>query len=104
MLAQVAGADVTALTELGRTLPAGKWHEVTRIRDAAVYLVRSEPSERDFDVHDDADEFVVVLEGEFRVETPEGIAVAKAGESLLVPRGTPHRGRLQQQAIFLLIR
>ena len=104
MATNVAGADVNKLVELGRTLPAGKWHEVRRIRDATVYLVRSEPSERDFDVHDDADELVVVLDGEFRIETPDGIAAAQPGESLLVPRGTPHRGRLRREAIFLLIR
>ena len=104
MLAGMQGTDVSKLVELGRTLPAGKWHEVTRIRDATVYLVRAEPAERDFDTHEDADEFVVVLDGEFRVETPDGISAAKAGESLLVPRGVPHRGRVQQQAIVLLIR
>lgn len=96
--------DTHKLVELGRTLPAGKWHEVSRINDATIYLVRGEPSERDFDTHDDADELVVVLEGEFRVETPDGIAAAQAGESLLVRRGTPHRGRLRREAIFLLIR
>ena len=104
MLANVKGVDVNRLVETGRTLPAGKWHEVTRINGATVYLVRAEPAERDYDTHDDADEFVVVLEGEFRVETPDGVAAAGKGESLLVPRGTPHRGRLREQAIFLLIR
>ena len=104
MHAAAAGMSTEALIERGRTLPVGQWHEVARVRDATVYLVRSEPATRDYDTHDDADEFVVVLEGEFRVETPDGFMAAKAGESLMVPRGTPHRGRLQQQAIFLLIR
>ena len=36
MLGGMQGTDVNSLVELGRTLPAGKWHEVTRIRDAAV--------------------------------------------------------------------
>lgn len=98
------GADYNNLVELGRTLPAGKWHEVTRVRDEMVYLVRSVPRDSDFDMHEDADEFVVVLEGVFRVETPEGVVEARAGESLLIPRGTPHRARLNAEALILLIR
>jgi mannose-6-phosphate isomerase-like protein (cupin superfamily) len=100
-------ASVTCYKELiglGRTLPPGKWHELTRIRDTTVYLVRAVPREGEFDTHADADELVVVLDGVFRIETPQGITEAKAGESLMVPRGTPHRGRLNQEAVILLIR
>jgi mannose-6-phosphate isomerase-like protein (cupin superfamily) len=104
MSEQLVGLGCMKLVELGRTLPAGEWHEVTRIRDATVYLVRAVPRVAEFDAHADADEFVVVLDGVFRVETPDGVLEAKAGESLLVPRGTPHRGRLNAEAIILLIR
>ena len=100
----VGKCSTEALIEQARGQAAGQWHEVAKVRDATVYLVRSEPSRRDYDVHDDADEFVVVLEGEFRVETPDGMVSARAGESLMVPRGGPHRGRLEREAIFLLVR
>jgi len=101
---QTLGASSQGLLTLGRTLPPGKWHEITRINDATVYLVRAVPKSGEFDEHADADEYVVVLDGVFRVETPQGMTEAKAGESLLVPRGTPHRSRLDAEAIILLIR
>ncbi len=105
MMTIADGAQAQQLVERARTLPAGQWHEITRINGATVYLVRAEPRERpDFDVHDDADEYVVALEGTFTVETPDGLVSAKPGESLLVPRGTPHRGKLAGEAIILLIR
>jgi mannose-6-phosphate isomerase-like protein (cupin superfamily) len=104
MLEQRLGASRASLVDLARTLPAGKWHEVMRIRDATVYLVRAAPRDGDFDMHEDADEFVVTLDGVFRVETPEGVIEAKAGECLLVPRGTRHRARLTADAIILLMR
>ena len=99
------GAAAQQLVQLARTLPAGKSHEITRINGATVYLVRAEPREgRDFDMHDDTDEYVVTLEGTFVVETPDGLVSAKPGESLLVPRGVRHRAKLEREAIILLIR
>jgi mannose-6-phosphate isomerase-like protein (cupin superfamily) len=96
--------DYNKLVELGRALLPGQSHEITRIRDATVYLIRAAPTNSDFDIHEELDEFVVVLDGVFRVEMPDGDAEVKAGESLLVPRGTPHRARLTTEAIILLIR
>ena len=105
MMTTASGAQAQQLIERARALPAGQWYEVTRINGATVYLVRAEPRDRpDFDLHDDADEYVVALEGTFTVETPEGIVSAKPGESLLVPRGTRHRAKLEGEAIILLIR
>jgi mannose-6-phosphate isomerase-like protein (cupin superfamily) len=104
MLEQRLGVSRASLVELARTLPSDKWHEVARIRDATVYLVRAEPRDGGFDMHEDVDEFVVTLDGVFRVETPEGVTEAKAGECLLVPRGTRHRARLTAEAIIILMR
>ncbi|MBV9756550.1 MAG: homogentisate 1,2-dioxygenase [Alphaproteobacteria bacterium] len=105
MMTTMTGAQAQQLVERARTLPANQWHEVTRINGATVYLVRAEPRDRpDFDLHDDADEYVVPQAGTFTVETPDGIVSAKPGESLLVPRGTRHRGKLAGEAIILLIR
>ena len=92
------------LIELAATLAPNTWHEISRIRDATAYLVRATPQQRDFDVHDDVDEFVIVLKGEFPIETPTGKSVTKAGQSILVPRGTPHRTRVTGEAIIVLIR
>ncbi len=104
MLGTLGKVEVTALLDQAARQEPGKWHEVTRINGAAVYLVRSLPATRDYETHDDVDEFVVVLEGAFRLETPEGFSVAEAGQSLLVPRGVPHRGRHHGEVSFLLIR
>lgn len=104
MVPAMKGAQVDGLLELGRTLQPGKWHEVARIAGATVNLVRSLPATRDYDVHDDVDELVVVLDGTFRVETPDGMLEARPGETMMVPRGTKHRGRLQEEAIVLIIR
>ena len=96
--------QTAGLIELAATLAPNTWHEITKIRDATAYLVRATPQQRDFDIHDDVDEFVIVLKGEFPVETPAGKSVTKAGQSLLVPRGTPHRARVTDEAIIVLIR
>lgn len=47
MGATLAKAEAQQLVQLGRTLPANKWHDVTRINGASVYLVRAVPTERD---------------------------------------------------------
>lgn len=96
--------QTAGLIELAATLAPNTWHEITKIRDATAYLVRVTPQQRDFDVHDDVDELVIVLKGEFPVETPAGKSVSKAGQSVLVPRGTPHRTWATDEAIIVLIR
>ncbi len=104
MPATSSKVETTALLEQAKRQPPGHWHEVAKIAGSTVYLIRSQPTEKDFEVHDDVDEFVVVLEGAFRLETPEGSSVTAKGQSLLVPRGVSHRTRHEAETTFLLIR
>lgn len=104
MLAALNKVEATALMDQAKNQPPGHWHEVTKIAGATVYLIRSLPTAKDFEAHDDVDEFVVVLDGAFHLETPEGASVAEKGQSLLVPKGVPHRTRHLAEVTFLLIR
>jgi mannose-6-phosphate isomerase-like protein (cupin superfamily) len=97
-------ASHTDLLELGRKLPAGEVHEITRLGNTVVYLVRAVPQDSGFDTHESQDELVVVLDGLFPVELPGGITHVQAGQSLLIRQGTPHRTKLASEAIVLLIR
>lgn len=104
MLATMGKVETTALLDQAKGQEPGKWHEVAKIAGASVYLIRSLPATRDYETHDDVDEFVVVLDGAFRLETPDGMTVTQKGQSLLVPRGVPHRGRHEAEVTFLLLR
>jgi len=56
----------------------------------------------DWHKHDQEDEMFLVLEGSFKLELQDKSLHLEAGEMVIVPRGTMHRPRAEQEACVLL--
>src|SRR5476649_2693570 len=54
-------------------------------------------------VHPESDEMFYVLSGLFCLDTEEGTAEVRAGELLVVPAGTRHRGRADARTALLVV-
>jgi mannose-6-phosphate isomerase-like protein (cupin superfamily) len=53
--------------------------------------------------HADTDETFIVLDGEIRIDFPDGPVELKAGEMLVVPKGVAHKPFAAREAKILLI-
>ncbi len=54
-------------------------------------------------VHEETDDFFLVLRGEFDIEMRDETVTLRAGEVYVVPRGIEHRTVAKQEAHLLLI-
>ncbi|MEL6317698.1 MAG: cupin domain-containing protein [Pseudomonadota bacterium] len=75
---------------------------VARYNDNDVMVVKFQ-GEFPFHVHDDTDDFFLVLDGEIVIDTEDGAVTLKAGELFVVPKGVSHRPRAEREAQVLLI-
>lgn len=57
----------------------------------------------DFHVHEKSDELFYVIEGAFQLETEEGLQPVKAGEFIIVPKGTLHRPVVKELTKFFMM-
>lgn len=57
----------------------------------------------EFHIHETSDELFYVIEGEFALETEEGLLELKAGEFVIVPKGTLHRPVVGPLTKFLMV-
>lgn len=73
-----------------------------RVNDMDVRLVKIQG---DFDWHSHAeqDEMFVVVKGEMRMAFRDRIETVRAGEFIIVPRGTEHRPGADQECRIMLI-
>ena len=63
---------------------------VARYNDNEVRLVKTD-GEFVWHKHDETDELFLILEGEFDMDFRDRTVTVKAGELLIVPKGTEHR-------------
>ena len=56
-----------------------------------------------FHLHEDTDDFFLVLEGEMVMDIEDASHVVKAGELFVVPKGVTHRPRADTECKVLLI-
>lgn len=56
-----------------------------------------------FHVHDDTDDFFLVLDGRVRIELDDGAVTLGPGELFVVPKGVRHRPVADEEAQVLLI-
>jgi mannose-6-phosphate isomerase-like protein (cupin superfamily) len=56
-----------------------------------------------FHLHEDTDDFFLVLKGEMVMDIEDTSHVVKAGEVFVVPKGILHRPRAEQECEVLLI-
>jgi mannose-6-phosphate isomerase-like protein (cupin superfamily) len=75
---------------------------VARYNDNEVRLVKTD-GEFVWHQHDETDELFLILEGEFDMDFRDRTVTVKAGELLIVPRGTEHRPAARRGEVKLLL-
>ena len=75
---------------------------VARYNDNEVRLVKT-LGEWVWHQHDETDELFLILEGEFDMDFRDCTVTVKAGELLIVPRGTEHRPAARRGEVKLLL-
>ena len=75
---------------------------VARYNDNEVRLVKTD-GEFVWHKHDETDELFLILEGEFDMDFRDRTVTVKAGELLIVPRGTEHRPAARRGEVKLLL-
>ena len=73
-----------------------------RVNDMDVRLVKI-IGDFDWHSHADEDEMFVVIKGELRMAFRDRTEIVKAGEFIIVPRGTEHRPGADQECEIMLI-
>lgn len=77
-------------------------HVVADYNDNEVMVVRFQ-GEFPFHMHEDTDDFFLVLDGEMTMDLEGEAHRVGAGELFIVPRGVTHRPRAEQECQVLLI-
>ncbi|MFL6758416.1 cupin domain-containing protein [Sphingomonas sp.] len=75
---------------------------VARYNDNEVRLVKTS-GEWVWHKHDETDELFLILDGEFDMDFRDRTVTVKAGELLIVPRGTEHRPAARRGEVKLLL-
>ena len=75
---------------------------VARYNDNEVRLVKTD-GEFVWHQHDETDELFLILEGEFDMDFRDRTVTVKAGELLIVPKGTEHRPAARRGEVKLLL-
>ncbi len=77
-------------------------HIIANYNDNDVMVVKFS-GEFPYHLHDDTDDFFLVLSGEMTMDLEETSHSVKAGELFIVPRGVTHRPRAENECHVLLI-
>ncbi|MBM2290658.1 cupin domain-containing protein [Sulfitobacter pseudonitzschiae] len=77
-------------------------HVVAEYNDNDVMVVKFQ-GEFPFHLHEDTDDFFLVLEGEMVMDLEDAQHQVSAGELFIVPRGVTHRPRAAAECKVLLI-
>src|SRR5476651_1133684 len=87
------------------TVPSNGWAsaEIATINRNVVRCRTMERIVAPWHIHADSDELFYVLSGQFHLDTDESTATVDAGELLVVPAGTRHRGRAEGRTTMLVV-
>ncbi|MFK7764164.1 MAG: cupin domain-containing protein [Roseobacter sp.] len=77
-------------------------HVIADYNDNDVMVVRFEGA-FPYHLHENTDDFFLVLQGEMVMDLEDSTHVVKAGELFVVPKGITHRPRAQTECHVLLI-
>ncbi len=94
---------VNLLDEVNAVEKLYVYEKIGRLNGNVLSVVNVENRTLDFHVHENSDELFYVIEGEFKLETEEGLIPVKSGEFVIVPKGTKHRPVVTTLAKFLMI-
>ena len=101
-------SDLRAPTHINLADKLGEFSEhwspkiVARYNDNEVRLVKTD-GEFVWHKHDETDELFLILEGEFDMDFRDRTVTVKAGELLIVPKGTEHRPAARRGEVKLLL-
>jgi len=79
------------------------YKKIARMNGNVLSVVQVANRTLDFHVHENSDEMFCVLDGAFQLETQDGLVPVKAGEFVIVPKGTLHRPVVTELAKFLMV-
>lgn len=79
------------------------YKKIARLNGNVLSVVQVENRTLDMHIHENSDEMFCVLEGEFMLETEEGLTHVKQGEFVIVPKGTMHRPVVTSLCKFLMV-
>jgi mannose-6-phosphate isomerase-like protein (cupin superfamily) len=81
-----------------------RWYNQTlcRVNDAVVRLGVVQ-GEYHWHKHDADDEFFYVVEGRFWIDLEDRVIELGPGQSVVVPRGVPHRPRAPERTVVLMV-
>lgn len=77
-------------------------HVIAAYNDNDIMVVKFQ-GEFPFHLHEDTDDFFLVLKGEMVMDLESGAHAVKAGEIFVVPKGVTHRPRADHECEVLLI-
>lgn len=77
-------------------------HVIAQYNDNDVMVVKFR-DEFPFHLHEDTDDFFLVLEGAMTMDIEDSSHTVRAGEVFIVPRGVTHRPRADTECKVLLI-
>ena len=81
-----------------------RWYNQTlcRVNDSVVRLGVVQ-GEYHWHKHDDEDEFLYVVEGEFLIDLEDRSVTLGPGQGFVVPKGIMHRPRAHQRTVILMV-
>lgn len=94
---------VNLLNEVNAVDKLYVYEKIGRLNGNVLSVVNVENRTLDFHVHEKSDELFYVIEGEFELETEDGLIPVKSGEFIIVPKGTKHRPVVTTLTRFLMI-
>lgn len=94
---------VNLLKEVNAVEQLYVYRKVGMLNGHMLSVVQVENRTLDFHVHEQSDELFYVIEGQFELETKEGLFPVGAGEFIIVPKGTLHRPVVKELTKFLMI-
>jgi len=79
------------------------YKKIARMNGNVLSVVQVENRMLDMHIHEHSDEMFCVLEGEFQLETEDGLMPLKTGEFVIVPKNIPHRPVVTSLCKFLMV-
>lgn len=94
---------VNLLAEANKTDKLYVYEKVGRLNGHTLSIVNVENRTLDFHIHENSDELFYVIEGNFQLETVDGLTDVGQGEFIIVPKGVLHRPVVTAMTRFLMI-
>ena len=68
-----------------------EYRRIGTLNDHMLNVLQAENRTLEFHTHEQSDELFYCIEGEFDIETDDGLVHLCAGDVIIIPRGTRHR-------------